>query len=78
MISDIPPWLNINIWQWSVHRAEQGIAWTEKMDYQVRRYMLGEVVVQTAALCAGATQKQLEARAEILMIAAVDATARAR
>ncbi len=71
MTYDGPPWLNINIWQWSVYRAEHGIAWTAVMDHQVRRYMDGQIVVQTAAYNCGATQKRVEARAEVLMIAAI-------
>ena len=70
-VEDIPIWLNINIFQWTRHQPEEGVKWSRAMDHQVRRYMNGEVVVQTAALCAGATQKQLEARAEILMITAM-------
>lgn len=71
MTSDIPPWLNINVWQWSVHRVEQRISWTAVMDHQVRRYMRGEIVVSTAANNCGTTLKRVEGRAQALMIAAL-------
>ena len=62
-----PIWLNINIWQWSVHQAETGVVWTPAMDYEVRRFMDGKVVAQTAALLAGSTIKRVEMRAVALM-----------
>ena len=71
MIEDIPVWLNINIWQWSRHQAEYSPPATREMDRQVRRYMDGEIGAVQAARNCESTPKRVEARAEILMIAAM-------
>lgn len=74
MIDDIPPWLHINIWQWSVHQAEWGIVWTEKMDREVRRYMEGEIGTPAAAKNCGQTRYRVEARAKVLSTEAAELT----
>jgi hypothetical protein len=68
---DCPPYLNINDWQQSVHQADKGVVWTPRMDYEVRRFMDGKIVAQTAALLAGSTIKRVEGRAEVLLIEAM-------
>ena len=70
MCEEGPPWLNINDWQWSVHQAETGVVWTPAMDYEVRRYMDGQIIARSAALICGSTTKRVEMRAEALMIEA--------
>lgn len=72
MTYDGPIWLNINIWQWSRHCAETGIIWSREMDHQVRRYMDGEIMLQTSALNCDSTAKRVEARAQVLMMEAMD------
>ena len=70
MIDDIPPWLHINRWQQTAHHTDDVPDWTSAMDYEVRRYMDGKIVAQTAALLAGSTIKRVEGRARVLMMMA--------
>ena len=70
MDENIPEWLNINDWQWLVHQYAPGILWTEKMDYQVRRYMDGQIQAKTAGVHVGQSPQRVMKRAKVLMIKA--------
>ena len=70
MCEDCPAHLNINDWQNSVHQADTGVVWTPKMDYEVRRFMVGAVCSQTAGKRCGQSPYRVESRAQVLMIEA--------